>query len=200
MTGNPDTNPDNTPEPGLEQAGTGEFWADPGPGFTPESVPEPAGETVGQEVVEGWTPEKVVSVLQEIQAPAFNGGVNSLFGVKKVDWHHRQARLEAVAPSIAREWNKIDFVRSLAGETDRAIIASYLALEYVGPRAILIAAERREIARANQLAQQQQQAQPGMPAPIPEHEPAIRDEDPGEMPVENPGQAALADLPPRNRR
>lgn len=189
MSDEPEQLPD--PAPGPESVPV-EFWSDTGPGFTPESSPEPPENSPAVAEDPGWTPERVVSVLQEIQAPLFNGVINTAAGVRNVDWHHRQARLEAVAPAIAREWNKVEFLRGLAGETDRAIIASYLAFEYVTPRVIQTMAERKEIARQQQQATQQQtQAAPPAARPVDleaDIEPGI-----------NPDHAALNDLPARRR-
>jgi hypothetical protein len=128
----------------------GEFWQDAGPEFNPETAPEspepeqltPEGDPLG------WTPDGVVEFMEGIQAPAFNALVNPLLGVEDVDWTHRHARLQVVAPAIAREWNKVPMLRSVAGHTDRGLILSYLLLEYLGPRAFEVVAERKERAAA----------------------------------------------------
>jgi hypothetical protein len=181
-------NDDETPEQTPPDSG---MWADPGPGFDAEALPESHElEELGEDgQTLGWTPEQVITVLQEMQAPAFNGGVNSLLGVKKVDWHHRQKRLEVVAPAIAREWNKVPFIRSLAGTTDRALIASYLAFEYVGPKSIQVVAERKAIARRLELeAQMAANGQEIPPEPV--------DDGPDDN---EPPHADLSDIPARRR-
>ncbi len=190
--------PDTPPE--IAAAG-GEFWQDPGPAFDPETAPEIPEDSEDQAAGEpgdaGWTPERVVSVLQEIQAPLFNGVVNWAAGVRDVDWHHRQARLEAVAPAIAREWNKIDVLRSLAGKTDRALIVSYLTFEYLGPRVVLTMAERKQIERQRreQAARDQAAQNTGLyTGPVPAPAPAMDPDSP-----EQPEPPSLADIPPRRR-
>jgi hypothetical protein len=132
-------------KPAVETGGEGgEFWEDAGPQFNPESSPEtPEPDVPTPEEDLGWTPEGVSLFLSEIQAPAFNAMLNPLLGVQDVDWTHRERRLAAVAPAIAREWNKIPAVRALAGHTDRGIILSYLLLEYLGPRAFEVVQERK---------------------------------------------------------
>lgn len=135
----------------LESSGESEFWEDAGPDFTPESAPEapePDAPIAGEDL--GWTPEGVIGFLSEIQAPAFNAMLNPVLGVETVDWSHRQRRLEAVAPAIAREWNKIPEIKALAGHTDRGIILSYVLLEYLGPRAFQVVQERKARAEAEQ--------------------------------------------------
>lgn len=182
-----------------EIAAGSEFWQDPGPAFNPETAPEiPDGvedQAPGEPAEVGWTAERVVSVLQEIQAPVFNGVVNWAAGVRDVDWHHRQARLEAIAPAIAREWNKIDVLRSLAGKTDRALIVSYLTFEYLGPRVVLTMAERKQIERQRreQAARAQAAQNAGLyTGPVPA--PAVEPDSP-----EQPEPPPLADIPPRRR-
>ena len=137
----------------LETGGQ-DFWDDAGPAFSPESSPEaPEGDAAGDPDSEpGWTAEAVEEALKSIQVPIFNGMVNWAFGVEDVDWTHREARLKQVAPAIAREWNKIPQMRSLAGETDRAVIAWYMA-EYIFPRAAAIKAERKEHREAEEAEQ-----------------------------------------------
>lgn len=138
---------------------TGEFWQDPGPGFSAESSPEaPTAEQVGEDGQEiGWTGESVSLFLSELQAPAFNAMLNPVLGVgvDSVDWSHRKSRLDVIAPAIAREWNKIPEVRALAGQTDRGIILSYLLLEYFGPRTFEVVQERKVRAAAAEAAAEQ---------------------------------------------
>lgn len=137
----------------LDTAAGDQMWEDAGPEFNAESAPEapePDAPLAGEDI--GWTPEGVIGFLEGIQAPAFNAMLNPLLGVELVDWSHRRSRLEAVAPAIAREWNRIPEVKALAGHTDRGIILSYLLLEYLGPRAFEVVQERK--ARAQEEEQE----------------------------------------------
>lgn len=171
----------------LNSSGDGEFWEDAGPDFTPESAPEapdPDGPVAGEDI--GWTPEGVAEFLRSIQAPAFNAMLNPLLGVEEVDWTHREARLEQVAPAIAREWNKIPHVKALAGQTDRGIILSYLLLEYFGPRAFEIVQERR--ARADEEEQE-----------FVEHEDPMQGRPAGPVDIPNDAGPRVTGLPVRRR-
>ena len=174
----------------LEQPADDELWEDTGPAFTPESAPEapePDAPIAGEQDL-GWTPDGVCAFLNELQAPAFNAMLNPILGVQSVDWTHRKARLEVVAPAIAREWNKIPEVKALAGHTDRGIILSYLLLEYLGPRAFEIVQERK--ARAAEEEQFLEHEDPGAVYEAPAG--TVHD-------VPNEAGSRVTGLPPRRR-
>jgi hypothetical protein len=189
---------ENDENPALPSGGgSSEFWEDSGPSFDPEAspdAPEPEQLTEdGQEV--GWTPEGVATFLRELQAPAFNSLLNPLLGVSEVDWDHRESRLRAVAPSIAREWNKIPQIRQLAGATDRGIILNYMLVEYLGPRSFAVIGERKELARLRAEQQAIEEAEAAAAAPRPSRgfgdEPA--------RPVRQPDEPPPPEFPGRLR-
>lgn len=157
-----------------------EFWSDAGPAFNPESSPDaPEPEQLLDETEDvGWTPDGVRDFLAGVQAPAFNALLNPLLGVEDVDWAHREARLQQVAPAIAREWNRIPEVRALAGHTDRGLILSYLLLEYLGPRAFQVVKERKERAEATDGALGEADTPAAAAAAAPEPETVTRDPGP----------------------
>jgi hypothetical protein len=131
---NPETSPETNPRGDAaadssraSSASSATSSADPfqghrGPGFDPESAPEPGAPGAGPEPPPIPLPELEVETVRDLLLTA-GDGAHAIFGVGEFDWAMTQRDLERIAPPLTRIVNRYPGVARLASHSDEAAVA-----------------------------------------------------------------------------
>lgn len=180
---------ETTPPPGAASSAASargsrsEFVEDAGPEFDPEAAaaeaPPPPDPEAPPALEPEWEEQTIRDVLG-IQGRLLHAAI----GVAEEDWIHTDVDLQAIAPPLARIFNRYEPIRRYAGHADPLMLA--IAFGSYGTRSLL---ERRQVLAAMAPEEDTQPIPPAEAAPPPQPPPAAPPPPPRQTQGAAPGQA-----------
>ena len=175
-----------------------EFVEDAGPEFDPElagaEAPPPPDPEAPPALEPEWEEQTIRDVLG-VQGRLLHAAI----GVAEEDWIHTDVDLQAIAPPLARIFNRYEPIRRYAGHADPLMLA--IAFGSYGTRSLL---ERRQVLAAmapeedtQPIAPAEEAPPPPAPAPPPIPPRQAQGPAPGQAPAMQPSEGPAPPPPPR---